>query len=48
MNLRGFLLTIMSTVLITSPSLGASIKSQIFNANKSHLELAMGSELFIG
>lgn len=41
MNLRGFLLTIMSTVLITSPSLAASIKSQIFNDNKSHLEPAM-------
>lgn len=41
MNLRFFLLTIMSTMLITSPSLAASIKSQIFNDNKSHLEPAM-------
>lgn len=41
MKLRDFLLTIISTVLITSPSLAASIKSQIFDDNRSHLESAM-------
>ncbi|MEH1881746.1 serine hydrolase [Nostoc sp.] len=38
MKLRGFLLTIISTFLLTSPSLAASIKSQTFDSNRSHLE----------
>ncbi|MEH1796431.1 MULTISPECIES: serine hydrolase [unclassified Nostoc] len=40
MKLRGFLLTIISTFLLTSPSLAASIKSQTFDSNRSHLESA--------
>ncbi|MEH2449482.1 MAG: serine hydrolase [Nostoc sp.] len=38
MKLRGFLLTIISTFFLTSPSLAASIKFPRFDDNRSHLE----------
>ncbi|MEH2244563.1 serine hydrolase [Nostoc sp.] len=38
MKLCSFLLTIISTFFLTSPSLAASIKSQRFDYNRSHLE----------
>ncbi|MEH2265900.1 serine hydrolase [Nostoc sp.] len=38
MKLCGFLLTIVTTFLLTSPSLAASIKSPTFDSNRSHLK----------